>query len=147
MGFAPCAYRKVLRMSLVESCIAIVIIAVVTLFAIPSLLQSRDDYVVQSAANDVASKMHSARIRAISRNVDCRLRVISAAAYAIECLDPIWVVTETVALPRGMTIVQNTPPEFHRLGNVVPTATITVSNAKGRQKKVIVNNGGRIRIE
>jgi Tfp pilus assembly protein FimT len=134
-------------MSLVETCISVAVISVVTIVAIPSLLQSREDYVVQSAAHDVASKMHTARIRAISRNIDCRLRVISSATYAIECLDPVWAVTETIVLPKGMTIVQNTPPEFHRLGNVVPTATITVSNAKGRQKKVIVNNGGRIRIQ
>jgi Tfp pilus assembly protein FimT len=134
-------------MSLVETCVTIAVISVVTLFAVPSLLQSRDDYVVQSAANDVASKLHAARIRAISRNIDCRLRVISSAKYAIECNDPVWVVTDTIALPHGMTITQNAAPQFHRLGNVVPTATITVSNAKGRQKKVIVNNGGRIRIQ
>jgi type II secretory pathway pseudopilin PulG len=134
-------------MSLVETCVAIAIILAVTLVAVPSLLQSRDDYIVQSAANDVAPKMHSARIRAISRNIDCRLRVISPETYAVECMDPVWVVTETIALPRGMTIAQNAPPEFHRPGNVVPTATITVSNTAGRLKKVIVNNGGRIRIE
>jgi Tfp pilus assembly protein FimT len=134
-------------MSLVESCVSLVIISVVTVIAVPSLMESRDDYLVQSAATDVASKMHAARIRAISRNIDCRLRVISSAAYAIECLDPVWAVTETIVLPRGMTIQQNVPPEFHRLGNVVPTATITVSNRKGRQKKVIVNNGGRVRIQ
>jgi type II secretory pathway pseudopilin PulG len=146
-GFASRAYRKVKRMSLVETCVTIALISVVALFAVPALLQSRDDYVVQSAANDVASKLHAARIRAISRNVDCRLRVISSATYAIECNDPVWIVTETIILPRGMTIVQNAAPQFHRLGNVVPTATITVSNAKGRQKKVIVNNGGRVRIQ
>jgi len=134
-------------MSLVETCVSIAIISVVTLFAVPSLLQSRDDYVVQSAANDVASKLHSARIRAISRNIDCRLRVISSVSYAIECMDPVWMVTETIALPKGMTIVQNAKPEFHRLGTVAPTATITVTNPKGHQKKVIINNGGRIRIE
>ena len=134
-------------MSLVETCVAIAIILAVTLVAVPSLLQSRDDYIVQSAAKDVASKMHAARIRAISRNIDCRLRVISPDTYAVECMDPVWAVTETIALPRGMKIAQNAPPEFHRLGNVVPTATITVSNTAGRQKKVIVNNGGRIRIE
>ena len=134
-------------MSLVETCVSIAVIAVVTLFAIPSVLQSRDDYVIQSAANDVASKLHSARIRAISRNIDCRVRVVSSVTYAIECMDPTWAITETIVLPKGMSIVQNAAPQFHRLGNVVPTATITVTNSKGHQKKIIVNNGGRIRIQ
>lgn len=134
-------------MSLVEVCVSVVIVSLVVLIAVPSLLDSRDDYVVQAAATDVASKMHAARIRAISRNIDCRLRVLSPGTYAIECMDPTWIVAETITLPRGMTIQQNTPPEFHRLGNVVPTATITVTNKKGRQKKIIVNNGGRIRIQ
>src|SRR5689334_10825391 len=127
-------------MSLAETCVSAVIISVAVMIALPSLVQTRDDYVVKSAARDVASKLHAARIRAISRNINCRLQVTSSVTYTVECQDPVWLVTETVTLPRGMTIVQNAPPEFHRLGNVVPTATITVSNAKGRQKKVIVNN-------
>jgi Tfp pilus assembly protein FimT len=134
-------------MSLAETCVSAVIISVAVMIALPSLVQTRDDYVVKSAARDVASKLHAARIRAISRNINCRLQVTSSVIYAVECQDPVWLVTETVTLPRGMTIVQNAPPEFHRLDNVVPTTTITMSNAKGRQKKVIVNNGGRIRIE
>jgi type II secretory pathway pseudopilin PulG len=134
-------------MSLVEVCVAITVIAMVALIAIPSVLQSQDDYVIQSAASDVASKLHSARIRAISRNIDCRVRVLSSVKYAVECMDPTWVVTETIVLPKGMSIIQNAAPEFHRLGNVVPTATITVTNAKGHQKKIVVNNGGRIRIQ
>lgn len=134
-------------MSLVETFMSVAILLVASLVAVPSLLESRDNYVVQSAANDVASKMHAARIRAISRNIDCRLRVVSSRTYDIECMDPVWTVTETIVLPQGMTIVQNAQPRFHRLGNVVPAATITVSNAKGRQKKIIVNNGGRIRIQ
>src|SRR5579871_3811152 len=104
-------------MSLVETCISIAVITVVTLIAIPSVLQSREDYVIQSTANDVASKLHSARIRAISRNIDCRVRVVSPVTYAVECMDPGWAVTETIVLPRGMSIVQNAAPQFHRLGN------------------------------
>ena len=136
-------------MSLIESCVSVAIISTVTMIAVPALLQTRDDYVLKSTASDVATKMHAARIRAISRNIDCRLRVTSAVTYAVECQDPApaWVLVESVVVPRGLTIGANARPEFHRLGNVAPTATITLSNASGRQKKVIVNNGGRIRID
>src|SRR5438876_6586948 len=104
-------------MSLVETGISIAIISTAVVIAVPSLLQTRDDYVIKSTAKDVASRMHSARIRAISRNIKCRIRVTSDVTYAVECEDPGWTVSETVALPRGMTIVQNARPEFHRLGN------------------------------
>lgn len=134
-------------MSLIETCVSVAIISTVTMMAVPSLIQTRDDYVLKSVANDVASKMHLARIRAVSRNVDCRLRVTSTATYAIECQDPGWVVIDSAVLPRGFALSANARPEFHRLGNVSPTGTVTVSNANGRSKKIIVNNGGRIRID
>jgi len=134
-------------MSLMESCLTVAIVSTVTLITVPKMLQTRDDYVLSSAARDVASALHSARIRAVSRNQDCRFRVTSQVTYAIECEDATWVLDKTVVLPRGIAIAANARPEFHRLGNVSPTATITLSNAAGRQRKVIVNNGGRIRLQ
>ena len=135
------------RMTLIESCLSVAIMTTVTVIAVPSLLESRDDYTLNSAARDVATRMQSARIRAISGNHDCRLRVTSPTAYAVECYDPTWIVVEPIALPGRMTIAANTAPVFHRLGSVVPTATVTVSDSKGHQKKVIVNNVGRVRIQ
>jgi Tfp pilus assembly protein FimT len=134
-------------MSLIESCLSVAMISVVTVMAVPALQQSRQDYELTSAARDVASKLQFARIRAVSRNIDCRLRVTSSVSYAVECQDPVWALASAVVLPRGMTIAANARPEFHRLGNVAPTATITLTNAANRQKKVIVNNGGRIRVQ
>ncbi len=133
-------------MSLVETCISVAIISTVTLIAVPALNQTRDDYLLKSVAADVATRMHTARIRAIGRNIDCRLRVTSTVTYAVECQDPVWVLVEPVVLPPGFTISANARPEFHRLGNVSPTGTVTVMNQAGRVKSVIVNNGGRIRI-
>jgi hypothetical protein len=134
-------------MTLIESCLSAGIIATVTLLAVPSFVQTRNEYLLNAAAHDVAAKLYAARVRAIARNVDCRFRVTSAVTYAVECEDPVWAVTDTVVLPRGLTVDANARPEFHRLGNVSPTATITVSGPKGRQRKVIVNNGGRVRFE
>ena len=133
-------------MSLIEICMSVAIIAIVTMIAVPALNQSRDDYALKSVAADVATRLHTARIRAISRNVDCRLRVTSTVTYAVECQDPAWVLVESVVLPRDFTISANARPEFHRLGNVAPTATVTVTTKAGRVKQIVVNNGGRIRI-
>ena len=134
-------------MSLIETCIAILIVAVLTTMAIPSLLQSRDNYLLQSAAADVATQMHQARVRAISRNTDCRLRVTTSVSYAVECQEPVWAVVQSVVLPKGFTISANARPEFHRLGNVAPAATVTLTNSAGRSRKVVVNTAGRIRLE
>ena len=134
-------------MSLIEACVSVAIISTVAMIAVPALNQSRDDYVLKSAAADVVTHMHTARIRAISRNVDCRFRVTSAVTYVIECEDPAWETLESVAVPQGFTIAANARPEFHRLGNVSPTATVTIMNKAGRSRKVVVNNGGRIRME
>src|SRR5262249_13497796 len=128
-------------MSLIEACISVALISLVTMIAVPALNQTRDDYVLKSVAADVATRLHTARIRATSRNVDCRLRVTSTATYAVECQDPAWVLVESAVLPRDFAISANARPEFHRLGNVAPTATVTVTNKAGRVKKIVVNNG------
>ena len=135
-------------MTLLESCMSAAIIGAVTLITVPALLKSRDDYALHTAAHDVATKMNLARIHAVSRNRDCRLRVTSTVSYAVECQEGSnWLLSDAIVVPRGVTIAANAKPEFHRLGNVSPTATITLSNTAGRQKKVVVNNGGRIRID
>jgi Tfp pilus assembly protein FimT len=133
-------------MSLPETCLTLAIASTVAMIAVPSLSKTRDEYALTSAARDVASRMHSARIRSISRNVACRFRVASPDAYVVECYDPVWTIVETVAMPRGISISANARPQFHPLGNVAPTATVTLSNSS-RQKRVIVNNAGRVRMQ
>jgi len=134
-------------MTLLESSITVAIISVTAAVAVPSLLRARESYALDAAARQVAGNLQSARIKAISRNRDCRLRVTSVASYAIECEDPVWNVDETVVLRSGFQITANATPRFHRRGNASPTATITVSNTWGRTRRVIVNITGRIRLE
>ena len=62
-------------MSLSETCLALAIAASITIMATPSLLRARDEYRLRSTARDVATKMYAAKIAAITRNRDCRLRV------------------------------------------------------------------------
>ena len=134
-------------MSLAESCLTVAIISTVTMIAVPSLRRSHEVYLLNGAARHVAANMHSARINAVSRNRDCRLRVISETSYAIECEESTWIPVESVATPQGIHIAANNRPEFHKRGNVAPTATITLWDSAGRQKRVIVNNAGRVRIQ
>jgi len=134
-------------MSLTEFCIVGAVIAAGTSIAAPIAIRAKETYVLKSAARDVASKMHAARIAAITGNGDCRLRVASSDSYVLECQRGAWELMETVQLPRGITITANARPEFHRRGNVSPTATVSLTNAAGRSARVIVNVNGRVRIE
>jgi Tfp pilus assembly protein FimT len=134
-------------MSLLESCVSIALISTVALFAAPSLMKARENYHLDALARQVAGKMHSTRIKAISRNRDCRMRVDSAASYVIECQDPVWRTDEIVVMPRGFRITATAAPEFHPRGNVAPTATLIVWDAHSRTKRVVVNITGRVRVD
>jgi hypothetical protein len=91
--------------------------------------------------------MQSARIAAITRNRDCRISVTSAVTWLIECDEGSWQVVQRFTMPSRITIDANGRPEFHRRGNVSPTATLTVRNSVGGVRRVIVNVNGRVRIQ
>jgi hypothetical protein len=134
-------------MSLLESCASIAIVSTLVLFAAPSLMRARENYELDAVARQVAGKMQWTRIKAISRNRDCRIRVSSPTTYVIECQYPDWRPDETVVLPRGFRITSSASPEFHLRGNVAPSATFTVWNSRSRTKLVTVNITGRVRVQ
>jgi Tfp pilus assembly protein FimT len=134
-------------MTLLESCIAVVIISVTTVVAIPSLLRARESYELESIARQVAGNLQSARVKALSRNRDYRVRVTSQATYAIEREDPPWKIDEALLVSSGFHVTANASPQFHRRGNVSPAATFIVWSPSGRSKQIIVNITGRIRIQ
>ncbi len=134
-------------MSLTESCVVAMVLATSMTLALPALSRTMDAYKLQSAASGVATAMQSARIAAITRNRDCRITVTSAMTYLIECDEGAWKVVQRLEMPRRITIDANARPEFHRRGNVSPTATLTVRNSVGGVSRVIVNVNGRVRIQ
>ena len=134
-------------MTLLESCASIAIVSTVVVFAAPSLIRARENYQLDAVARQVAGKMQWTRIKAISRNRDCRVRVNSETSYVVECQDTAWQVDETVALPRGFHITANAAPEFHKRGNASPAGTLTVLDSHSKTKRVIVNITGRVRVE
>ena len=134
-------------MSLLESCATIAIVSTVVVFTVPSLIKVRENYQLDAVARQVAGKMQWTRIKAISGNRDCRIRVNSPAGYVIECQDPAWRIHETIVLPRSFRITATASPEFHPRGNVGPAATLTVWDIHSKTKRVIVNITGRVRVE
>ena len=133
-------------MSLLESCVSIALISTVVLFAAPSLIKARENYNLDALARQVAGKMNSTRIKAISRNRDCRMRVDSRRPISLSVKIPVWRTDEIVAMPRGFRITSTAAPEFHPRGNVAPTATLIVSMAFHRSKRVVVNITGRVQV-
>ncbi len=134
-------------MSLSESCLALAVVSTVMTIAVPSLTRSREDYLLAATARQVASNLHMARIKAVTRNRDCRMNITSPATYVIECEDPVWLPVDLAVMPDGFAISANARPEFHRHGNVSPMATITIRNRNGREKRVVVNISGRVRVQ
>lgn len=133
--------------TLVESCLVVAIIGLMTMIAVPSLLRAQESYRLTSAARQISGKLHLARILSISRREDCRLRVTSPSSYLVECQSGTWFTIETSIMPATLQISANRSPEFHPRGIVAPTATITVRNTRGQQKQIIVNRLGRVRIQ
>lgn len=134
-------------MTLLETCAGIAIVSTAVIFAAPSLIKARENYQLEAVARQVAGNMQRTRIKAISRNRDCRVRVNSAASYVVECQYPEWRADQDVELPRGFRIMATAAPEFHQRGNVAPSATFTIWDAHSKSKRVIVNITGRVRVE
>ena len=135
-------------MSLLEACAGVAIISGVVFFAAPSLIRARKNYQLDVVSRQVAAKTQWTRIKAISRDRDCRIRVDSQTSYVIECQGPTtWQADESVALPHGFKITASAWPEFHARGNVAPTATLTIWNVHSKTKAVVVNITGRVRVD
>ena len=60
--------------SLIETAVALAIIASVAALAAPTMLSARDDARARGAADHVASVLHLARLEALKRNVNVALR-------------------------------------------------------------------------
>ena len=134
-------------MSLLETSAGLAIVAAVVFFAAPSLIRSRDNYQLDQTTRQVAGQMQWTRIKAISRDQDCRFRVISTVSYVVECKGSAWLLDETVALPAGFQITTSATPVFHKRGNASPAATITIWDRRFNSKSVVVNITGRVRVQ
>lgn len=134
-------------MSLLETCTGLAIVSAIVFFGAPSLIRARDNYFLDQTTRQVAGQIQWARIKAITRDEDCRFRLTSATSYVIECKGSIWLPDQTVALPRGFQITANATLTFHRRGNAAPAVTIRVWDANSNSKSVVVNITGRVRVQ
>jgi Tfp pilus assembly protein FimT len=134
-------------MSLLETSIGLAIVSAFVFFAAPSLIRARDNYLLDQTTRQVAGQIQWTRIKAITRDEDCRFRIASVTSYVIECKGSGWLADETVTLPGGFQISGNATLTFHKHGNAAPAATIKVWDRNFNSKSVVVNITGRVRVQ
>src|SRR4030095_9206748 len=128
-----------------ELVVAVAVLAVVAVLAMPSLSRSQQVYRLVAASSQIQSQLQSVRIQAISRNLDHRLRVVSSTAYVIERRVGLsWVVTQNFQMPKGLFIAAASTAEFHSRGNASPVTTLTITSPRSDTRQVAVEASGYI---
>lgn len=129
-------------MSFIEIIVVVALISAVGMIAIPQLMDAQENYRLIAVGSDLMARLQEARILAISRNREHRVRVSSAITYVIERSS--WTQEgSTQTLPPGFTMTATTSAVFKTRGNA-DGATYTITNANGKVREVIVETSGRI---
>lgn len=131
--------------TVLELTVGFLVVAIISVFAMPSLVRADQTYKLVAAANDVQTRLQYARIQAVSRNADHRIRVVSSASYVLERRSGgSWVLTETYAMNNGFSISASGTAEFHSRGNANPVTAFTVTNPRAETRQVTVETSGYI---
>ena len=131
--------------TIVELTLGLLVIMTVALFALPNVSRMQHIYRLAAASNDVQAHLHYARIQAISKNTDHRMRVTGPTTYVLEHREGgSWVMDRNYSLARGLSISATGSTEFHPRGNANPVATFTVTNPKTEVRQVLVDPSGYI---
>ncbi len=136
------------------------LVATLALLAILSALAILDHHAVRSrlqlgaAARQVTLDLKLMRLRAITRNVNHRLVFTTGSAYYQRQHKRGSSYTDdgpAVTLPRGIVITDctaaNDAISFRPRGNAGSFGTVTLQNASGEVRRVIVDIAGQVRVE
>jgi len=131
--------------SLFELVIGLAIILVMSLIALPQLVDVVEEYRAAAVAREVAGNIANARIRSITENSDYRIVVSDSETYALEeDVAGTWTSRATYEMPTGFTIgTSGDYVEFHRWGNATPAATFDVTNRNSTVVQVVTATSGR----
>ena len=131
--------------SLIEFTFAFLMMFAMAIVALPNLSRMQHLYRLAAASNDIQGRLHYARIQAISKNADHRLRVTGPTTYVLERRNGgSWFVDQIFSLANGFSISATSTAEFHSRGNASPVATFTVMNPKTELRQVAVDTSGYI---
>src|SRR5262245_12472943 len=131
--------------SMVELLFSVLIIMTMLLVTVPSASRMGQIYRLAAAANEIQSRLHYARIQAITRNTDHRLRVTGPTTYVLERRNGgSWVVDRNFSVANGLSISATNTAEFHSRGNASPVTAFIVTNPRTETRQVLVDTSGYI---
>jgi len=142
--------------TLIELIIVMIIIAIGATFIIPGIGSWIPNYRLKSATRDIVSIMRVAQMKAVSTNMEYRVKFNqSAGSYILQYRTTIggsWINDgEEKKLPDGIQISDINPDDFVAQFNPNSTSTagsIILKNKKGTQKKITISSStGKVDIE
>lgn len=137
--------------TLVETAVALLVLAAVVYIGAFSFLEHLPKYRLQGAVWEVAARLNEARLTALLEGAAVRWRVLPPLdglwGFALEKLDPLDGSWKTILSrrPPGVVLRANNTPTFHPQGTVSHLATIVVENSRGLYR-ITVAITGRIKV-
>ncbi len=145
-------FRDKKGVTLLELVIVFVIIAIGAVLLVPNIGGWLPNYRLRSAARDITSMMRTAQLKAVSTNMEYRVRFPDAKSYVLERNTGGFVPEgATQTIPAGISVDLSNLPGNNAQFNPNSTCSIgsvTLTNTKGTQKKITLNAAtGRVKIE
>lgn len=147
---------KKIGITLIELIIVMVIIAISATFIIPSIGSWIPHYRLRSATRDVVSILRLAQMKAVSTNMEYRVKFNqSEGSYILQYRTTSggsWVNDgEEKKLPTGIQIIDLEPDDFEAQFNPNSTSSagsIVLKNIKGSKRKITISSStGKISVE
>jgi len=144
--------RREAGFSLLEILLVVGVVGVLTAITVPMIAGAMDRYEVTSASQQVASTIRTARLQAVARNRNTRVRFDFPAAgqYQTEVQDPGWTPLGAVQLlPPDVSFGAAATVQFGPNGRLVgAAAAITLTNGNaGSDRTINVTASGRIELQ
>jgi prepilin-type N-terminal cleavage/methylation domain-containing protein len=140
--------------SLLELIITLSLASVLAGISVLSHSALRPSLDLSLATRQVAMDLKVARMRAVATNVNHRIVLkAGSASYQPQYKNGSSYLNDgaAVALPRGIVIAECTASDsaigFRPRGNAATFGTVTIRNAKGDVRRVVVDIAGQVRME
>ncbi len=142
--------------TLIELIIVMVIIAIGATFVVPAIGSWIPNYRLKGAARDIVSILRVAQMKAVSANMEYRVKFDqSAGSYILQYRTTAggsWINDgEEKKLPSGIQIVDLEPDDFEAQFNPNSTSTagsIILKNTKGTHRKITISSStGKVNVE
>ena len=138
--------------TLVELVVVFVIIAIGAVLLVPNIGAWLPNYRLRSATRDITSMMRTAQLKAVSTNMEYRVRFLDAKSYVLERNTGGFIPEgATQTIPNGVSLDLSNLPGNEAHFNPNSTCSIgsmTLTNTKGTQKRITLTPAtGKVKIE